>query len=232
MDIGGYRLYRYILPLLNSNMFIILSGHSALIIDPIDDEEALQLLEREGVDTITAILTHEHYDHICGVNALRDLMDRCKGGIKVYANSCCAAAVREPDSNLSRFFLALFITRSDEDRMLAEKIFDMDYSCSADISFEGDMELGWEELKLRLHSTPGHSPGSICAEIYDRDGKLTALATGDSLVEGNSVITRLPNGSRSDYRNITRPYLESFGPDITVLPGHGEISPMDGLELG
>ena len=108
----------------------------------------------------------------------------------------------------------------------------MDYSCEADVVFDKEYMTDWAGLKIMLCSTPGHSPGSICAEIYDETGQLMALTTGDSLVEGNKVITRLPRGSKSDYRNITRPYLESFDPDTLILPGHGEIRRLKELELG
>ena len=232
MKIGKTDINRYILPLMNSNMFLLISGHNALVIDPNRSDEALRKLNEARVDNIMVILTHEHFDHISGVNKLRELVAQNGGKCTVYANTSCAESITDADSNLSRFFRALFITRSEEEQQLAERIFDMDYSCAADVSFEGDTELKWEDITLKLHSTPGHSPGSICIEMYDESGKLLAVATGDSLVEGNTVITRLPRGSKSDYRSITRPYLESLGSDTLILPGHGEISYMRELILG
>lgn len=232
MMIDKHELYRYILPLMNSNMFVLIFGQNALIIDPNESEEAFNTLEGGRINNITVILTHEHFDHISGVNRLKELMAQNGGKCTVYANSFCAEAITDADANLSRFFKALFITRADDEQELAESIFDTDYSCAADISFEGDTEIKWENLTLRLHSTPGHSPGSICIEMYDESGKLLAVATGDSLVEGNTVITRLPRGNKSDYRSITRPYLESLAPDTLILPGHGEISYLRELVLG
>ncbi|MCR5590531.1 MAG: MBL fold metallo-hydrolase [Lachnospiraceae bacterium] len=232
MNIGGYELKRYVLPLMDSNMFMLTAGKNALVIDPNRDIEAFGLLKSAGIKDITAILTHEHFDHISGVQMLREIAGTWPGTCRVYANSFCAAAIKDPDANLSRFFRALFINRSEEERAKAEKIFDTEYSCSADVSFEKDMRFMWEDISIRLFTTPGHSPGSLCAELYDSTGKLLALATGDSLVEGNKVITRLPGGSRKDYDEITRPYLEHFSVDTLVLPGHGEVSLMKDLELG
>ncbi len=220
------------MPLMNANMYMMLSEKRALIIDPNRDSEAVAVLTGAGVNDITVILTHEHFDHISGVNVLRELMDAAGGKCTVYSNSFCADATKEPDSNLSRFFEALFISRGDDERILAQEIFDSDYACETDISFDNDLEITWEDIRIGMHLTPGHSPGSICIEMYDKEENLLALATGDSLVEGNTVITRLPNGSKQDYKNITRPYLEGFPEDTLVLPGHGEITKMRDLVLG
>ena len=117
---------------------------------------------------------------------------------------------------------------------MAEEIFRNDYSCTADSDFEGSYSFNWENLKLVLVETPGHSQGSICVEAYSESEpkKLLALATGDSLVEGNKVITRLPGGDKKAYKERTFKYLESFSGNTTVLPGHGEISLLKDLELG
>ena len=46
------------------------------------------------------------------------------------------------------------------------------------------------------------------------------------------MITRLPGGNKQDYREVTRPYLESIPGDTLILPGHGAVSLMKELELG
>ena len=74
MRIDKHELHRYILPLMNSNMFVIVSGNAALVIDPNEDEEALRMLTDSNILDVTVILTHEHFDHISGVNKIRLLM--------------------------------------------------------------------------------------------------------------------------------------------------------------
>lgn len=232
MKIDQYVLHRYVLPLMNSNMFLLISGDKALIIDPIIAPEAEGLITDAGVREIMIILTHEHFDHISGVNRLRQYAEETGGNCKVYSNRSCSESIPDPNMNLSSFFRAMFITRSEEERRIAETIFDDKYGCNSDICFDDQMDVRWEGIKLHMLSTPGHSPGSICVEIYNENDSLLALVTGDSLVEGNKVITRLPGGSKEDYKRITRPYLENFGPDTLVLPGHGEISMLRDLALG
>lgn len=48
------------------------------------------------------------------------------------------------------------------------------------------------------------------------------LFSGDSLIKGKKVITRLPGGSKKDYQAITLPFLKSLPDDMVVFPGHGE----------
>ncbi len=230
MTINNCEIYQYTLPLMDANMFVMVLNGSALIIDPVINENADKVLRAMGVQDITIILTHEHFDHISGVNFLRDLVepDACR----VIATKECADMIKDPDKNLSRFFEAMFITRSEEERIKAMEIFDKNYSCEADITFDDSMTYTWQDLRIRMIKTPGHSPGSICTEIYDEEGALLAVATGDSLVQGNKVVTRLPGGDKTAYREYTQPYLESIPADTLILPGHGSISYMKDLELG
>lgn len=233
MVIGNHIVYRFVLPVLTSNMFVLIRNNKALIIDPSVNEEAMGLLKRESVKDVTVILTHEHLDHISGVNELRKwVLSNAPGGTcTVYCNEYCKDAVRDPKTSLAEFFFAMFINKSPEEIETAKKLFDRKYTCEADVGFKGEYELLWEGLRILLRETPGHSPGSICAEFYSDDG-LLALSTGDSLVQGNKVITRLPNGDKKLYKEVTKPYLESISGDILVLPGHGKISFMRELELG
>ena len=75
--------------------------------------------------------------------------------------------------------------------------------------------------------TPGHSPGSICILINDK-----YIFSGDSLVDGNKVITRLPGGSRKDYNQITKPFLEGLSEDSIIFPGHGQEGCIKDFQIG
>ena len=79
---------------------------------------------------------------------------------------------------------------------------------------EGDIvrEAGME---LRVLSTPGHTPGSVCliAENF--------LFSGDTLFAGSCGRTDLPGGKTSDIRKSLR-RLAELPQDYSVHPGHGE----------
>lgn len=215
---------------MDSNMFVIVNGTKALIIDPNTNSEAMDMLGSKGIDSLTIVLTHEHFDHISGVNALRSLVP--SGDCVVIASENCSQMIPHPNKNLSRFYDIMFITKSENARKQAGEAFSFDYGCSADITFRNEYTFDWNNLTIKLKETPGHSPGSICMEIYDNNWTLLALATGDSLVQGNKIVTRLPGGDKDVYRNITMPYLASFDGNTLVLPGHGSISHMKELEIG
>ena len=57
------------------------------------------------------------------------------------------------------------------------------------------------------------------------------MFTGDTIVDGKRIITKLPGGSRKDYAEITKPYLESLDLDIIVFPGHGKEKRLQEFDL-
>ena len=215
-------VYKYIMPVITSNMYIIIREDHALIVDPNENENAVELLKESGVKDITIILTHEHFDHISGVNFFRRQWE-----CTVYANNHCKEMTTDPNKNLSAFFMAMFIDKTEEERKKVHEMFQDDYSCRVDVGFDKECNMEWHGLSVKMIETPGHSPGSICILINDE-----YLFSGDSLVDGNRVITRLPGGSRKYYNEITRPLLESLSEDIIVFPGHGTEGYLKEFELG
>lgn len=209
--IDGAEIHRYILEPIKSNMYIIVKNGSALIIDPHVNPDADYLLRRRSINKIWIILTHEHFDHISGVNHFRENWD---------CTAICGHFAKEylpnPKKNLSAYFKGMLIDKDEEITEAAQAVFDEEYSCFADIGFEGVYDFIWEGISLHLVETPGHSKGSICVLVNNQ-----FVFTGDSLVEGNPIITRLPGGSKKDYLSVTKPFLEHLSKEIVVFPGHG-----------
>lgn len=203
-------------------MYMLLNKEEALIIDPFICKEAEEMLRLADVKNITIILTHEHYDHISGINALREKFE-----CQVIGNAYTKEALQSPEKNLAPFWMGMFMDKPEETRTKALEVLDEHYACEGDIGFDGEYILDWQDIRLRLIETPGHSPGSICILADDN-----FIFTGDSLVEGNKVITRLPRGSRKLYNEITQPFLEALREDIIVFPGHGMEGKKEGFELG
>ncbi len=202
----------YSFPPIDARMYITIENRKAMIIDPCISGDALMYLENEQVEDIFVILTHEHYDHISGVNWLRGQFEN----VHILCSQACAEALSSSHKNLSAFSNALYMDK-DMDKSLEEYGWEFDYSCSADETFEGEMEFDWEGHHFYLKETPGHSKGSICIIM---DGKY--LFSGDSLVTGHPTITRLPGGSKKDFQNITVPFLKNLNPEMLVYPGHGQ----------
>lgn len=211
-------IYTYDFYPIDSRMYILIENKKALIIDPCVSDEALQLLNENDVAEILVLLTHEHYDHISGINWLRERVP----SVNVLCSLACAEALPKPSKNLSNFWEILFIGKDNETQEYVRNMNIQPYSCTADDTFETEHALSWEGHSLFLKETPGHSKGSICILLDE-----TILFSGDSLVTGHPTITRLPGGSKKDYSGITLPWLQSLDPSIMVYPGHGEKQPLE-----
>lgn len=107
MNINTYSFYP-----IDSNMYVILENKKALIIDPCVSEEAKEYLKSEQVKEILVLLTHEHYDHISGVNWLRE----CFPQVKVFCSEACANGIVKPTRNLSAYYEILFSSKEEEIR--------------------------------------------------------------------------------------------------------------------
>ena len=196
--------------LIDAKMYILLEETSALVIDPNISEDAVRMLNKCGIENIKVILTHEHYDHISGVEWLRRQFE-----CEVYCSQKCNANMQSPILNGSKYFKALFFDKGAEKMKEASEVKPM--VCYADVIFKGEKKFVWKEHEIIMTETPGHSQGSICILI---DNKY--LFTGDSLLKDFPVITRLPGGSKKAYEEKTLPYLDSMDRDIYVYPGHGK----------
>ena len=209
--IGGQAVSRFQLPLIHSNMYVVLCGGDALIVDPCLSEEAVALLQRSGVTRCTILLTHEHYDHISGINQLRDHFS-----CTVICTEVCAQRMANPRRSHAAVFPAMFFSQGPEVVRQAAALFDTHYTCTADETYSGTLEFQWHDIPLRLVELPGHSPGSSAIEAAG-----THVFTGDNLIPGTETLVRLPGGDKTVFWEQVAPYLRRLAPSTVVLPGHG-----------
>lgn len=80
------KVKRYESDLLCSSMYLIEESEHAIVIDPCRDTSMLSGLR---IDKI--ILTHEHYDHISGVNIWKQ-----KTNASVLCSKACAGNIQNP----------------------------------------------------------------------------------------------------------------------------------------
>lgn len=199
----------YTSQLISSNMYIMEKDKRGIIIDPCISKEALLYIRENSITIDYIILTHEHYDHISGVNWLKELFDS-----KVICNKECANAIQCPSHNFSEYFNVLIeVLSKNKDMTIPLEV--EPYSCMADIVFEKEKTIDWKGHKIDLVSTPGHSKGSICIIV---DNKY--LFSGDSLFRDYTAITRLKGGSSKDFKEKTVVLFKSLSPEIVVYPGH------------
>lgn len=213
------------MPVIYSNMYVLLSGNNALVIDPHICTGAEELLHGAGVQSCVILLTHEHFDHISGVNRLRDLYP-----CRVICTVTCANLIKNAKRSGAMTFGALFLLgHTEQERKEMEPWIVPDYTCRADETYEREMKLDWHGISFLLREMKGHSQGSQVIVVEDR-----YIFTGDNLVPGEQVITRLSGGSRVIYEESVRPYLQALPDHYIVYPGHGEADRItsEGMQRG
>lgn len=215
----GVTIYRYVMPAILSNMYLILEGKQALTVDPNTDADALKRIKDAQPEKVTVLLTHEHFDHISGVNLLRQHFV-----VEVICLKECAEMLGDPGRNLAEFWDALIMDKSDEDKRIGERVKDIGYVCYADTVYEKEKKFTWCGHTVHMQELPGHSKGGSLIRL---DGSITF--TGDNLVNGKGVICRLPGGSKKEYATRTIPLLNSILDDSMIFPGHGKPERMGKL---
>lgn len=207
-------IYQFTWDTVDSNAYIFACGSELLIFDPVDTEEFFQYISECRAKKALVILTHEHFDHISGLNRLRETLPCI-----VCANRECSENIQSSKKNLSAFtdVLLFFGKEKNKTATIQNKI--SEFSCAAaDFVFEQNMEFEWHKHKLYLFTTLGHTKGSICT-LVDRK----YLFSGDTLLEIPTV-TRLPGGDEKAFWEETMPRLKKLAEEgIEVYPGHGKV---------
>jgi glyoxylase-like metal-dependent hydrolase (beta-lactamase superfamily II) len=215
IDDRNILVYRSIYAPVKSNMFTILTDKEAVVFDPNEDEALLTLLRNKGIEKIHILLTHGHYDHISGVEWLKD-----KTGAEVFCQTRCADRLANSKRPLARLVALVLAEEDKKDGGHRYQDFKESYkpfSITADRTFDKEKILEIGDLEFEVTSTPGHSEGSACYKLLRK-----MVFTGDTLLEDNAAITRFPGGNTEDYKNIALPYLRSLPKDSIIMPGHGD----------
>ena len=85
-------------PLTESNCYILVEKDRCLVIDPGEHVKLLSILKDCGWEPELILLTHEHCDHMAGLDALRDQYPQAC----FAATAVCNAGIQSLRLNLSR----------------------------------------------------------------------------------------------------------------------------------
>lgn len=194
---GKLKIGRIVLGMCQTNCYFVYEeGKSqALVFDPADKGDYIYNgLKEQGFSVEAILLTHGHFDHIWGVEKLKEL-----SGAKVYAYEEEKEVCENPSLNVSK----------GAGRACAVQ---------ADVYGKDGERLKIAGMSCVLIGTPGHTKGSCCY-YFEEDG---FLVSGDTLFQESVGRTDLPTGSMSALVRSVKDKLLVLPDEVKVYPGHGE----------
>lgn len=194
------KIHTFINKTFKSNCYIVSQeeeNSGAVVIDPglNDGGELLLFLEEHALIPEYILITHEHFDHVGGVELIRE-----RYGAELVASGLCEPLLADPKKNLSKY------------------VVDEGFSVKApDITLESiGYMLCWRDVCFNFIHTPGHSPCSIVIS-FDK-----FLFSGDLMINGLKTVTRNPGGDKALLKKSLDLIQNTFASDTVVYPGHGE----------
>jgi len=166
----------------------------AAVIDPgFEDQRINDIINENKLKVKYILLTHGHFDHLGGVNHVKQLT-----GAKVLIHENDADCLLDPRRNLS-VLAGMSMVLEPADGFLKEN---------------ETIALG--EVVIQVIHTPGHSKGGICLLAEDQ------LFAGDTLFNTSIGRTDFADGDLNELLNGIESKLFILDDATTVLPGHGE----------
>ncbi|MBR5863457.1 MAG: MBL fold metallo-hydrolase [Alistipes sp.] len=163
-----------------------------------ENDVLAKFIADNGLKPVLALNTHGHFDHLLGVDFLRN-----RYGAKLAMSSKDEFLLKGASVSAE-----LFGIRAGD---LPEAI---------DIDLEGEESVKFGNTELKIISVPGHTPGHLA--FYEPQSNV--LFTGDTLFRESIGRTDLPGG---DYSWIMRSIIENIlplGDEVKIYPGHGDTS--------
>jgi glyoxylase-like metal-dependent hydrolase (beta-lactamase superfamily II) len=179
-----------------TNAYILSCRKTAkgVVIDPSPQSapSISEFAQEHSIDLHSILLTHSHWDHISDVAELKKTHN-----LSVYIHKADAYNLEEPGSDGIPLFSPI------------EGVTPTGY-------LEDDQEVEVGTIKIRVITTPGHSPGGVSFYLPEKD----VLFSGDTLFQGSIGTLALPTANPKDmWDSLDK--LAKLPVQTVVYPGHG-----------
>lgn len=179
-----------------TNCYIITdkaTGLSAAVDCAVFNGDFEKLLRRANASHLEYILlTHGHFDHVCGV---KTLSERYGGKICISEEDAPCLSDEYKSLNASMGYAVQGLTKADI------------------LLHNGDI-IALGETKITVLATPGHTAGSVCFVTENE------IFSGDTLFRLSAGRTDLPGGDGQALMRSLKRLAEIRG-EHRVFPGHG-----------
>ncbi|MBP5265104.1 MAG: MBL fold metallo-hydrolase [Lachnospiraceae bacterium] len=203
---GELKIGRMVLGSCATNTYFLYreGENKAVVVDPADQgTKVYASLFKNDLKVEGILLTHGHFDHIWGLEALKGAVNRERKEkglepIKVYALDAERELLGNADMNVSE---------------MAGRA----CTVSADEYLKDGQEITIAGMTFKVIATPGHTSGSCCYYLEEKG----FLLSGDTLFLESVGRTDFPTGSMSQIVRSIREKLFVLPEDTKVYPGHG-----------
>lgn len=201
------KIGRMVLGVCQTNCYFIYreGAEEAIVVDPADQGNKIyDALRKNGFRVAGILLTHGHFDHIWGLDGLRDAVNAAaesegREPVKVYACEAERELLKNAGLNVSE----------QAGRACATY---------ADVYVKDGEEYTLAGIKFQVIATPGHTAGGAC--YYFAEAGI--LVSGDTLFAESVGRTDFPTGSMGTLVRSIREKLFVLPDDTRVYPGHGD----------
>ena len=173
------------------NMYILSEDNKCFVVDPgAQADDICEYIKNRNLEIQFILITHGHFDHIFAAEELKNKLNTV-----IYAPEKEKDLLEDPEENYTRKVGNPITLKAD-------------YYVK-----EGDT-IEFNDSKISVLETPGHTYGSICYIYKD------VMFSGDMLFKNSIGRYDLPTASFEDIKNSIEK-LKLLNNDIKVYPGHG-----------
>lgn len=196
---SDFNVFRIINSFLNSNTFILWQekGGMCWCLDPGDIAPIRQFIEQYDLLPQGILLTHYHFDHIYGVNDLRELYNP---EMSIFCGKLTREGLLDAKMNMSLYAGNPFAVEDKAIHLIEDN---------------SVIKL-WDEVFARAIYTPGHNEDCFSFFISDK------LFTGDALIPHLKVHTKSKKADKVLAEQTVAGILQNFPTQTTIFPGHND----------